>query len=374
LKRTGIANLPLHGGKAPKCLFNRMVSLSKGITQIIILEYGKKDFLKRISDPFWFQALSCVLGFDYHSSGTTTVVCGALKKAINPSELGIAIAGGKGKNSRNTPKEIEEVGEIYNFSTKKIEELKYSSKIAAKVDNTAIQDGHNLYHHNFFLSEDGYWTVIQQGLNNDTNYARRYHWFSDQVDSYICEPHDGIVGNKSNLQVLDMVSKNSSSCQKTCVDLVCDNPRHLLSDWLQLTKIQSQTTLDDWQNSNKKHNKIEYLDMPRSINWNKMKEIYDFQPKNYEELIGVKGIGPRTVRALALISDLIYGEKPSWHDPVKYSFAVGGKDGVPYPVDRKAMDESIEIIKSGINQAKIDNKTRFYTLKRLQKYFNNYFN
>ncbi|KYK22532.1 hypothetical protein AYK21_03840 [Thermoplasmatales archaeon SG8-52-2] len=374
MSKTGMANLPLHGGKAPKWLFRRMVELSKGITDVIIFEYGRKEFLRRISDPFWFQALSCVLGFDWHSSGCTTVTCGALKEAINPTEYGIKIAGGKGKISRKTPDEIEEIGNKFNLSTNKIEELKYSSRMAAKVDNNAIQDGHNLYHHNFFLSEDGYWTVIQQGLNNDTNYARRYHWFSEQVDSYICEPHDGIVGNKSNFKVLDMVSKNSNSCQKTCVDLLRDNPRHLLNDWVKLSKIQSQTTLDDWQNSNKKHNNIECLDMPRSINWKKMKEIYDFQPKNYEELIGMKGVGPRTVRALALISDLIYGEQPSWQDPVKYSFTVGGKDGVPYPVDRKAMDETTEIIKSGIKQAKIDNKTRFSALRRLHKYFNNCYN
>ena len=241
--------------------------------------------------------------------------------------------------------------------------------MAAKVDNTAIQDGHNLYHHNFFISEDGYWGVIQQGLNNETNYARIYHWFSNQVESFICEPHDGIIGKKSEIKVLDMVSKTSSSCQKICIDLVCDHPNHLINDWMQLTKGQNQTTLDNWNRSNNGRNVIENLDMPRSINWNKMKEIYDFQPKNYEELLGMKGVGPRTVRALALISDLIYGEKPSWQDPVKYSFTVGGKDGVPYPVDRKAMDESTEIIKSGINQAKVDNKTRFHALRRFHKYF-----
>ncbi len=374
MKRTGIANLPLHGGRAPKWLFKRMVKLSRGIADVIIHEYGRDEFLRRLSDPLWFQAFSCVLGFDYHSSGTTTVTCGALKEAINPTEFGIAIAGGKGKISRNTPNEIEEIGEIYNFSTNKIKDLKYSSRMAAKVDNTAIQDGHILYHHNLFISEDGLWGVIQQGLSSETNYARRYHWLSEKIDSYICEPHDGIVGEKSQTKVLNMVSKKSNNCQKTCVDLVCDYPRHVINDWMQLTKIKSQSTLDDWLSSDRKINIVECLDMPRSINWNKMKEIYDFQPKNYEELLGMKGVGPRTVRALALISDLIYGERPSWHDPVKYSFTVGGKDGVPFPVDRKAMDESTEIIISGINQAKIDSKEKFEALRRLHNYFNNYHN
>jgi hypothetical protein len=374
MSKTGVANLPLHGGKAPKWLFKRMVSLSKGITDVIIFEYGKKEFFRKISDPFWFQSLSCVLGFDWHSSGCTTVTCGALKEAINPSEYGIAIAGGKGKNSRRTPNEIEKIGEKFNFSTKKIEDFKYSSKMAAKVDNTAIQDGHNLYHHNFFISEDGFWGVIQQGLNTDTNYARRYHWFSEKIDSFICDPHDGIVGEKSKSKVLDMVSKKSNSCQKICVDLVCDNPNHFKNDWMNLTKVQSQTTLDNWENPNKKNIFVECLNMPRSINWNKMKEIYDFQPKNYEELLGMRGVGTSTIRALALISDLIYGEKPSWQDPVKYSFTVGGKDGVPYPVDRKAMDRSTEIIKSGINQARIDKKTKFQALRRLHKYYNTQYN
>jgi hypothetical protein len=216
--------------------------------------------------------------------------------------------------------------------------------------------------------------VIQQGLNTVTNYARRYHWLSDYVNNFIYEPHDGIVGEKSETKSLDMVSRNSKTCQNTCVDLVCDHPRHIINDWMLLTKKESQTTLHDWIESDKNQKIVENLDMPRSINWKKMKEIYDFQPKNYEELLGMKNVGPRTIRALALISDLIYGEKPSWQDPVKFSFAVGGKDGVPYPVDRKAMDESIEIIKSGINQAKIENKTKFQALRRLHNYFNKYYN
>ncbi len=167
-----------------------------------------------------------------------------------------------------------------------------------------------------------------------------------------------------------MVSKNSRNSQKTCVDLVCDHPRHLANDWASLTRFDSQTTLDEWDIHQKQENRIECLDMPRSINWNKMREIYEFQPKNYEELLGMKGVGPKTVRALALISDVIYGDKPSWRDPVKYSFAVGGKDGVPFPVDRKAMDESTEIIKNGIKQAKIGNSEKINAIKRLHDFFN----
>jgi hypothetical protein len=371
MSRTGIANLPLHPGRAPRWLFKRMVALSEGIIDALIYEYGNEEFLRRISDPFWFQALSCALGYDWHSSGTTTVTCGALKEAIDPEKHGFAIAGGKGKASRKTPEQIEQFGDKFNFSTNRINDLKYSSRMTAKVDNTAVQDGHNLYHHVFLFSEDGIWTVIQQGMNSHTNYARRYHWFSDNVDSFLCDPHDAILGRRCENSVLDMVSKDSDNCQRTCVDLVCDNPVHLVSDWAKLTRSHNQSTLDEWMFSKKEIEPVICLDMPRSINWAKMKEIYDFQPKDYEELLSMNGVGPNTVRALALISDLIYGDRPSWKDPVKYSFTVGGKDGVPFPVDRKAMDESTEIIKSGVNQAKIGDKQKLHAIKRLQNFVKN---
>ena len=368
MAKTGVANLPLHGGKAPKWLFRRMVKLSRGITDVVIHEYGRDEFLRRLADPFWFQALSCVLGFDWHSSGTTTVTCGALKAAIDPHEHGFAITGGKGKASRKTLEQIEEIGEQFSFSTSKIEELKYSSRMAAKVDNTAVQDGHNLYHHVFLFAEDGLWSVIQQGINTDINYARRYHWLSDNFDSFVLDPHNAILGEKAQNNVLNMVSKKSKSCQKTCVDLVCDNPRHLQNDWATLTRVSNQTTLDEWNGNKKQIVNVECLNMPRSINWNKMREIYDFQPKNYEEFLLLRGVGPKTVRALALISELIYGEKASWVDPVKYTFTVGSKDGVPYPVDRKSMDEATEIIHNGINQAKIGNKEKLHAFRRLKNF------
>jgi len=368
MSKTGIANLPLHGGKAPKWLFKRMVNLSKGIVDVISYEYGKDEIIRRLSDPFWFQSLSCVLGYDYHSSGTTTVTCGALKEAINPQEHGFAIAGGKGKASRKTPSQIEEIGEIFNFSASKIEEFKYNSRMAAKVDNSALQDGHDLYHHVFLFSENGTWGVIQQGMNSETSYARRYHWLSEDFNGFLHDPHNSIIGTVRQDEVLDMSSKLSNVCQKTCVDLVNDNPYHLRDDWAELIKPRLQSTLDDWMNPNKKKLHVPCLDMPLSINWNKMRKIYDFQPKNYEEMLSLKGVGPKTVRALALISDLIYGDKPSWQDPVKYSFTVGGKDGVPYPVDRKAMDESTEMIRSGIQQAKIGEKEKLYAFRRLHNF------
>jgi len=365
MKRTGIANLPLHPGRAPRWLFARMVRLSRAIMDVLTIEYGKDEILRRLSDPFWFQALSCVLGFDWHSSGTTTVTCGALKEALNPEEHGIAIAGGKGRVSRKTPDEIEDFGEKLALSTSMIENLKYASRMAAKVDNAAIQDGYTLYHHVLIFSEDGKWTIIQQGMNENNHYARRYHWYSENLKSYVNEPHSAIVGDNKERIVLDMTSSESSETRKVCVDIVRDSLKNLKRDWGLLTKGNLQTSLEEWKNSMEKQ-RVELLDMPRNINWGLMRKIHEFQPKNYEELLSIRGVGPKTVRALALISDLIYGAKPSWKDPIKYTFAVGGKDGVPFPVDRKVMDESIEILRLGIEEAKIGNDEKLKALRRLR--------
>ncbi len=366
--KTGVANLPLHGGKAPRWLFKRMVLLSKGIVEVLLYEYGNDELLRRLSDPFWFQALSCVLGFDWHSSGCTTVTCGALKEAINSEEYGFTLAGGKGKASRKTLEEIVTIGDRYNFSSQLIGELQYASRMAAKVDTAAIQDGHHLYHHVFLCSEDKLWAVIQQGLNSETNYARRYHWCSDAVKTFVREPHKSILGTTSQEPILDMTSSQSEPSQKISVDLVNDHPRHLQREWAMLTKHHNQQTLDKWTDEKRTEHPLSCLTMPRSINWTKMKEIYDFQPQHYEELLSLQGVGPATVRALALISDLIYGEQPSWKDPVKYSFTVGGKDGVPFPVDRKAMDQSTEIIRSGVQQAKLGDTEKMHAIKRLQAF------
>ena len=354
MQRTGVANLPLHPGRAPRWLFSRMVKLGRAISEVLIIEYGRDEFLRRLSDPFWFQAFSCVLGFDWHSSGTTTVTCGALKEAINLSEYGIAVAGGKGSVSRRTPEEIEKFGDILSLSDDKIKSMVYASRMTAKVDNAAIQDGYNLYHHVFIFSEDGKWVVIQQGMNEENRYARRYHWLSDDVKSFVEEPHSGIAGYEKKEKVLNMVAKESEDCRKTCVDIVKEDPSKILNS---IKNFGYQKTLD----------KEKTLFMPVSINWSLMKKIYDFQPRNYEELLSIRGVGPKTVRALALISDLVYGSEPSWKDPIKFTFTVGGKDGVPYPVDRKVMDETVEILRNSIEEAKIGNEDKLRALRRLRR-------
>jgi len=369
MQRTGVAKLPLHYGKAPKWLVVRMRKLANEIVTIIVDEYGTGEFLKRLSDPFWFQALGCVLGYDWHSSGVTTVVTGVLKQAVVPEEHGVAVCGGKGRVSRQTPLEIGWIGEKFGFSTAKIESLQYASRMSAKVDNVAIQAGYQLYHHAFFVDEDGRWAVIQQGMCPQDRTARRYHWLSEKVSSFVVEPHNAIVGDARREVALDMTAKESEGCRKASVDLACEPPRKImrlimsfrpayqksLENWLPET---AQTAWTDY--------KMDVLSMPANINWKALQEVYEFQPRNYEELLGLKGVGAATVRGLALIAELIYGEKPSWKDPVKYSFAYGGKDGVPHPVDRRAMDESIQILRRAVEEAKLGDKEKLNALKRLR--------
>lgn len=369
LKRTGIARLPLHYGKAPRWLVARMIELADAIVTIIIDEYGQDEFLQRISDPFWFQALGCVLGYDWHSSGVTTVLTGVLKNAVKPEKHGVAVCGGKGKTSLKTPGEIRLTGEIFGFSKSDIDRLVYSSKMSAKVDNTAIQAGYSLYHHVFFVSKNGKWAVVQQGMSIVDRTARRYHWLSEHVKEFVVEPHDAIVGDTKRKTVLNMTARESEECRKTCVDIVKEKPRKV-KQLLKSARPAYQKSLQEWMSKAKVENyTFTLLSMPRRINWNALRKAYEFQPKNYEELLGIKGVGSATVRGLALVSEIIYGQPPSWKDPVKFSFAYGGKDGVPRPVDRKAMDKSVQILKEVIQNAKINNKTKLKSLKRLKNIF-----
>lgn len=369
MQRTGVAKLPLHYGKAPRWLVVRMQKLAKEIVTIIVDEYGSGEFLKRFSDPFWFQALGCVLGYDWHSSGVTTVVTGVLKQAVVPQEHGLAVCGGKGKVSRQTPLEIVRLGEEFGFSDAKIGNLRYASKMSAKVDNAAIQAGYQLYHHTFLVDEEGKWTVVQQGMCPQDRTARRYHWLSENVKNFVVEPHNAIVGEAKREIALDMTARESERCRKASVDLACEPPKKIIR-LIMSVRPAFQKSLEDWlpktaQTPWKKY-PVDVLSMPANINWKALQQVYDFKPRDYEELLGFKGVGAATVRGLALIAELIYGEKPSWKDPVKYSFAYGGKDGVPYPVDRKAMDESLQILKRAVEDAKVGDTEKLKALNRLR--------
>ncbi|MHC1581653.1 MAG: DUF763 domain-containing protein [Candidatus Syntropharchaeia archaeon] len=364
MKKSGVVELPLHGGKAPFWLVERMKKLSEGIFKIIIEEYGIGEVIRRLSDPFWFQALSCTLAYDWHSSGTTTVVCGVLKSAIDPEKFGFGFVGGKGKASRKTLSDIDLLGEKFKFSEKKIEEIKYASRMTAKIDSACLQDGYQLYHHSMAISEDGDWVVIQQGMNPEAKYARRYQWLSG-IKNFVNEPHQGIVGEKTHENVLDLCSGKSKGCREISTDLAREKPERIKRLYERI-KLPEQRTLLDW---GEKREKRSYK-LPKRVNWKALEKAYEIQPKNYEEMIDIPGIGAATVRGLALISELIFGEEPSWKDPVRFSFAFGGKDGVPYPVDRKAMDESAEILKNAINEAKIGKKEKINALRRLESFIN----
>ena len=365
--RTGVASLPLHGGKAPAWLTTRMRKLAKEITTIITDEYGTDTLLTRLSDPYWFQALGCVLGYDWHSSGVTTVVTGILKQALSPEEHGVAVCGGKGKTSRKTPSEIVDVAEQFGFSENSIQSLTYTSKITAKVDNTAIQAGYQLYHHAFLVTENKKWAVIQQGMSAEDRTARRYHWLSDNVTSFVVEPHNAIVCDAKREKALNMTAKNSEGARKASVDIAKEPPNKTMRLFEAARPLQ-QKSLREWLPQNSSQQPIAILQMPRGINWKRLKQVYEFQPKNYEELLSVKGVGPATVRGLALVAELVYGEKPSWEDPVKYSFAYGGKDGVPYPVNRRAMDESIHLLRQTVQAAKIGDREKAHSLQRLRRF------
>lgn len=366
--RSGMANLPLHGGKAPRWLFERMVKLSEAITDAIVYEYGVSEFINRISDPYWFQALSCVIGFDWHSSGTTTTTCGALKTAIDPEKHGILIAGGKGRASRKTPQEILSAEDVFSLSSNTLDEMVYSSKISAKIDNSCIQDGYQLYHHVFFLTEKGDWAVVQQGMNESTKYARRYHWLSDSVTSYINEPHNGICCDIKQNKTLDMTSNQSYGTRQTSLDLICDNPDHLKKYFQKKAEIEvNQSSLDIFcpELTLPSHHPV--LDTDLSPHeFEVLKKAWEIQPESYQELISLEGMGPKKIRALALISDLVYGDQPSWDDPVKYSFTHGGKDGFPYPVDREVYDHSISTLKDALQQSRLGKRDRYHAIKRLE--------
>lgn len=367
MKRTGVAELPLHSGSCPPWLFSHMKRLSAAIVEVIVHEYGRLEFIRRISDPFFFQALGCTLGFDWHSSGLTTTVCAALKEAVKPEDLGVTVCGGKGRASRQAQNEIQEVADVFSLSTHKVESLRYASRMAAKVDNSCIQDGYQLYHHCFVLSENGDWAVIQQGMHG--RMARRYHWLSDGIRSFVEEPHSGIVSDRRSERVLDMTASDSGEAREESVDVVCHNlqqlrhciqgDKQLLIDEYLAGRPMPRTLVMPTQHHIPLLNERTMLSLTKA---------HELQPRNYEELVAVRGVGSNAIRALALVSELVYGKPPSWKDPAKYSFAHGGKDGIPYPVDRKTYRNTIRTINDALQAAKIGQREKLRALSRLHEF------
>ena len=353
--KTGTATLPLHGGKAPAWLFSRMRLLAREITLAIVSEYGPEEMLRRLSDPAWFQAFGAVLGFDWHSSGVTTTVCGALKDGLRglEHESGIIVAGGKGGVSRKTPGEIEAAAAAGVLCVEP-QGLVYASKMAAKVDSSGLQDGYQIYHHSFFCTRQGKWAVVQQGMNDQNRKARRYHWLSDTVTNYVVEPHTAIASQAPGVAVLNMVAKESISAQEMVTQLSHEAPGRTLTRLVRLKELSMPS-----------RHAVEL----RDIHPDNLKKIflstYERQPENFEILLGLPGVGPKTIRALTLIAELIYGATASRSDPALFSYAHGGKDGFPYPVDRERYDQNVEILRRAVTQAKLGRTERLDALRRL---------
>lgn len=350
--KTGIAHLPLHYGKAPSWLFQRMRRLAREIVLFIIDAHGVEGMLFRLSDPFWFQALGCALGFDWHSSGVTTTVCGALKEGIRgmEKELGLYIAGGKGGASRKTPHEIEQ---FCNQTSIDGSSLIYASRMSAKVDSAAVQDGYQIYHHSFFFTDQGSWAVVQQGMNEVTRYARRYHWLSRGVKDFVCEPHWAVCCDQRK-EALNLVATESQEARETIVELSHEKPEFLIKEGKRITELTLPTA---------------HAVPMEKIRLDRLEKgfvrIYENAPENFERLLGIEGVGPKTLRALSLISELIYGVKSSFRDPARFSFAHGGKDGHPYPVDRDVYDKTIEVLKTAIDRASVGDREKTEAIRRL---------
>ncbi|MCX2586474.1 DUF763 domain-containing protein [Pedobacter sp. MR22-3] len=351
MKRSGSADLPLHYGHVPPWLAQRMARLGLAIVESILMEYGKAEVIRRLSSPFWFQSLGAVMGMDWHSSGITTSVMGALKKSVNPlsKELGIYICGGKGKFSRETPNELLKIADQTGLNG---HELVRASKLSAKVDNTAVQDGFQLYLHSFILSNEGDWAVVQQGMSDASSTARRYHWHSENLKSFIEAPHSGICGINQG-QILNLTANEAHITRQTMMNITTESPGIMMSE------IQKLVLPDHHEV------KAKDVDLKRlgSILWLAQEK----QPADFEELLLLDGMGPRTLQSLALVSEVIYGTPSRFSDPARYSFAHGGKDGHPFPVPVNVFDETINVLQKAVEKAKIGNSDKQQAIKSLHQ-------
>jgi hypothetical protein len=372
----GVASFGLDYGHCPPWLFERMVKLGREMMEVLVAEYGPDEFIRRIADPVWFQSLGTVLAFDWNASGLTTILTAALKEALRGQEkdLGIFICGGKGKTSRKTPDEIREWGERLALPGAEADNLVYNSKMSAKVDSALVQDGFQLYHHSFFFSVHhdalkkdsiGAWAVVQQGMNTEKGAARRYHWFSENITDLIEEPHSGISSRAIVKTVLDMTSHRSKETRVISTELVQAGYTPLMKDinllrkysspLSQMVKVENgagqQLTLLNLETREFKSHPVVYDDFSKSKYLEKvLATVADQKPKTYEALVAMKGVGPKTVRALALVGEVIYGAAPSYEDPARYSFAHGGKDATPYPVDRATYDQTIAMLARAVRK------------------------
>ncbi len=358
MKRTGTATAPLHGGHCPPWLFEQMQTLGAAMVEAIVVEYGTEEVLRRLADPVWFQAFGSVLGFDWHSSGLTTVVLGALKEswAARAGDYGLFFAGGKGKASRRTPEEIDNWGSQCGLAVPS-ETLTDASRMAAKVDSALVQDGYQLYHHVFVFDRTGQWTVVQQGMNEGNRQARRYHWHSAEVHSFTLEPHQAIMG-RPQAEVLDL----SASVHQPVQDASVESARHPETALTTLRKLTESADGSRHLIMPQRH----YVPKPGYFNKILFK-IYEADPANYAELVALPGVGASTLRALAMVSEVVHGTALTFRDPVRYSFAHGGKDGTPFPVHRPDYLASIDSLEHAIRFAKLGDLDKMKTFRRLSQ-------
>lgn len=349
--KTGHADLPLHYGNVPVWLSQRMKELGTLIVESLVYNFGKKEVLRRLSDPLWFQSLGAVLGMDWHSSGITTSVMGALKRGVNPlfKELGIYFCGGRGKYSLKTPDELIDFGMRTGQNGDK---LAQTSRLCAKVDNTAVQDGFQLYMHNFIITDEGDWAVVQQGMNTQTRTARRYHWFSGDLQAYTETPHSGVVGRNMG-QILNLTDIQARYAKSAVMELTKENPNKVVAEYKSIV-------LPD-------HHEV----MARDVDLKRLAAVlataYETQPADFDSLLLTKGLGPRTIQSLTLISEVVYGTPSRFSDPARFSFAHGGKDGHPFPVPLKIYDQSIHVLRDCIRSSRLDNNDKNECLRRLHK-------
>jgi len=352
VQRSGIADLPLHGGSVPKWLADRMTLLGTAISENVVHHYGASAFLTRLSDPFWFQALGSVMGMDWHSSGITTSVLGALKRGLNPrsQELGVCVCGGRGRHSRNTPDELRSYADRTGLDG---ESLVRASRLAARVDNNAIADGFQIYLHGFVLSSTGEWAIVQQGLNDASGLARRYHWHSATVKDFVSEPHSAVVGEHQG-EIMNLVAAPASSAQRAILEIAKAHPDSTLNDVRKLTMPA--------------HHDVRPSDVDLKRLGAVLAAAYERGFHDFASLLLLEKLGPRTLQSLALVAEVIHGTPTRFSDPARFSFAHGGKDGHPFPVPLKTYDETIRVLQHSLEQAKVGDAEKVDGLRRLEHF------
>jgi hypothetical protein len=349
MKRSGSADLPLHGGRVPPWLAERMERLGTAITESIVHHYGTAEFLSRLSDPFWFQAFGAVMGMDWHSSGITTSVLGALKRGLNPlaDELGIFVCGGRGKQSRKTPGELKVIADKQGLDG---DFLVRASRLTAKVDNNAIADGFQIYLHSFIVTRSGEWAVVQQGMNETNGVARRYHWHSNLVRNFTCEPHTAIVGQPEG-EILNLVDHRALPAQDALLEISRQTPERTLEDVRRLVMPRHHEV------------RAENVDLKRlgAV----FAVSYERQLRDFSSFLLTERLGPRTLQTLSLVAEVIHGTPTRFSDPARFSFALGGKDGHPFPVPLKTYDESLAVLRRSLDAAKLGRTEKVDGFRRL---------